>query len=814
MSGLPDPKGFIGLSVPGGEGFVIKEFVDKGCNALVFHAYSDLIGSSVAYKIIPNRKLAPSDNWKSEPKKANILDDPCVVRCNHLYEWADKGCVVLEYDYIEGISLRNFIKKMPHEVNVGFILDFLRVVLRLFYELKKRKMEHGDFHSGNILVRSASEYQLSPSTEFKVTDFGAGRLTDESPVLDDYDGLAKILSGLLGCVDYQAISAKEKFTFNQLNDFVLGKHLTEKDPTLDPLARNPEGLIHRLGVIDEEYVARQTATRSAALVTPFDYLSCEQIGSSSSILKALYSDKFLGLAEIEAATNVVVTGPRGCGKSTIFRSVSTKHRLQIGEFDFANDPYVGIYYHCNDLYYKFPRYRNPENEQALDIPAHYATCRILIEVLETVQQLKQRKVGGSEVDIARELWNLLPVKKPDVPNADSFGQLVSKLGEECQKAAVKARFSSDPTHKFGSYCTPDVLVSACEIIKNGVLYLQGKSFYFFVDDYSSPHISKDLQKNLNRIFMQRSATCFFKLSTESPVSFSASDIDGKNYVEGREYELLNLGLKFVQEDNSRKREFLEDIFRRRLGAVKDYPAKTIVELVGEGISQSQNSIANNIAKTEKVVWNGSATLGYLCSGDVHSIISIVKRMVDGVGGKENLNDSIPMVPIGQQNDVIRKNAGSFLHNLSNTGENGQRLVDIVSAFGNVAASYLKYKVSKNEAGHPRHQASRIEINEWPEMDKKCAQIYEELLRYSVFIEDPRGKSIRGAVVPRLYLRRFLIPHFNLTFSLRDSVRMNPDEFSSFLLDPSGFEKKKRLRKESDVDDHVNQGTLDLGTNEK
>ena len=78
------------------------------------------------------------------------------------------------------------------------------------------------------------------------------------------------------------------------------------------------------------------------------------------------------------------------------------------------------------------------------------------------------------------------------------------------------------------------------------------------------------------------------------------------------------------------------------------------------------------------------------------------------------------------------------------------------------------------------------------------QLYDELLRYSVFIEDIRGKSRRGNVVPRLYLRRFLIPHFNLTFSTRDSIELEPVDFEAFLIAPKDFENKFRLKSPDDA----------------
>ncbi len=120
-------------------------------------------------------------------------------------------------------------------------------------------------------------------------------------------------------------------------------------------------------------------------------------------------------------------------------------------------------------------------------------------------------------------------------------------------------------------------------------------------------------------------------------------------------------------------------------------------------------------------------------------------------------------------------------------------MNIVDAFGNVAASYLRHRTSKNEKGAPPWQASRIEPYEELSLSEEASSIYNELIRYSVFIQDFRGKSPRGNVVPRLYLRRFLIPHYNLTFSTRDSVPLEHSELEQLLLDPQKFETKMRIK---------------------
>ena len=156
------------------------------------------------------------------------------------------------------------------------------------------------------------------------------------------------------------------------------------------------------------------------------------------------------------------------------------------------------------------------------------------------------------------------------------------------------------------------------------------------------------------------------------------------------------------------------------------------------------------------------------------------------------------IPPQRQNQAIREEAGRFLKNLRSIPRCGEQLVSIVEAFGNVSHSHLKYLDSKNQKGRPPKQASRIEPYERFFLTPQAQLLYDELLRYSVFIEDFRGKSRRGNAVPRLYLRRFLVPHFHLTFSMRDSIEIEPADFETFLVNPKGFEQKLRLRSLDDA----------------
>jgi len=95
---------------------------------------------------------------------------------------------------------------------------------------------------------------------------------------------------------------------DHLNESFLARYLTEEDTTREPLARNARGLYEEIDNIDSEFNLRQKDISKAELTSPFDFLSCEQLGESRSLLRALYSGLFLGLSWINGKNNLVLTG--------------------------------------------------------------------------------------------------------------------------------------------------------------------------------------------------------------------------------------------------------------------------------------------------------------------------------------------------------------------------------------------------------------------------------------------------------------------------------------------------------------------------
>lgn len=810
---LPDRNYFVGKALPNRLDVTIVAWVDSGNDAHLFRARSNSLKRDLACKVIPRSNLLHDSDgrelWRAEVHKADALRSSTVVKFEDIQEWRDDSagidCVVLISEFVEGPCLRKFMSDCSDVITVSFIVHWLGPMLNLFNEMKLQGVKHGDLHNGNILVEDRSLYDLlGPRYVFRVTDFGVADATSEPRFKDDYMQLADILKQLLGSMKYSEGSPKDKFIFKILRDHFVARHLVETDLTRDPLARQPSELLGRLRDLDVEF-DQSAAQESARLLTPFDFLSCEQIGEAPALLRALYSDRFLGLSEIESQNNVVVTGPRGCGKTTVFRSLSLDQKIHVDEAAPDHTRYIGVYYRCIDLYFAFPRYVVPTRDEALDIPIHFITATLLAKLLDSLEAWA-RKYFAEEFDhaeskVAESLWSVFGIDPPHSPGHTTLKAIIATLNKERLKAAERQRFVNDQKRAIGRCFGPEVLLKACEVLSGHLSFVRGRPMYFFIDDYSSPKVTKDLQANLNRVFMQRASVCFFKLSTESPVSFAKNDIDGKIYVESREFILQNLGLVYLHAEVGPKLTFIDDVFRRRLAESNtSLPARELADLVGSSSQWNNNEWGRQIRDGKKPPLWGRETLCNLCSGDIHYVISLVGSMVGLCGGPQELEKAEGALKIRPeiQNRAIREEAGRFLKNLRGIPKCGEQLVSIVEAFGNVANSHLKYLDSKNEEGSPPKQATRIEPYEPFSLSPSAQQLYDELLRYSVFIEDYRGKSRRGKVVPRLYLRRFLIPHFNLTFSTRDSIELEPADFEEFLLAPKTFEQKLRLKSSDDA----------------
>lgn len=124
------------------------------------------------------------------------------------------------------------------------------------------------------------------------------------------------------------------------------------------------------------------------------------------------------------------------------------------------------------------------------------------------------------------------------------------------------------------------------------------------------------------------------------------------------------------------------------------------------------------------------------------------------------------------------------------GNYGNHLKAIVEAFVTSARQLLlgpTYSIREgSEVRDVPRMAFRIEIVDELRLSGLASELYKDLIRYGLFMRDARGKSVRGAFVPRLYLRRLLLPYCTLALSKRDSVSLSCENFCFLLLNPDQF----------------------------
>ncbi len=812
-----DANELIGETLPGFERYKVVDKIGSGANGDVYRARAVDIEADLAFKFVPRDHLPTStkdrDLYLAEARNANTLENTCVVQCIDVRFFNDKHgreFIVFVSQYVDGPTLARFMKSRRREIGMAFIEQFLRTMFSLLFELDERGMTHGDLHPGNVLV-TRSRYDLSAATTFKVTDFSIVDITGIEQV-NDYYSVGEILRGLLACINYQQLQSRDRYVFDILRREFLGRHLMEADPTADPVARNPRDLNEKLRSLDDQFRHAAKLHSVTSMVTPFDYPNCEQMGNSHLLLKNLYSDRLLGLSEIRAKSNLVLTGPRGCGKTTVFRALSLDYLLTVEEDNPKDLDFLGVYYRCDDLYFSFPRYRLPERSEALDIPVHFLAVTLMAETLKGVSEWGERyfeeELLDREKEVVRALRDVLELRKPEGPTADSLASLINLLNQQRNRAAKKQRVCHQADQQITGYLGPRSLFDFCAALRSGLSFMKERPIFFFIDDYSSPKITPNLQRNLNRMVMHRCSDVYFKLSTESPISFARSDVDGKQYVEEREYELLNLGLRYLKHEGTQIGAFLQDLFQRRFTAVENFPSRSLTDLLGDK-PRNENETARLIRERKAAnSYCGCQTVIAMCSGDIHYIIRLVGRMVEDAGGIEFIRQqtSEPQIPFTKQSSTIRTAAGEFMESVRNLPRHGERLANIVTAIGNVSRSYLQHRNSGNQKGNPPHQASRIEPYEPLNLSSTAQEILGELLRFSILLMDPRGKSRRGELVPRFYLRRYLIPHFNLTFSKRDSIELENVDIELLLTEPDKFREVKRIKGTEDRRSIVNIAT--------
>jgi hypothetical protein len=187
------------------------------------------------------------------------------------------------------------------------------------------------------------------------------------------------------------------------------------------------------------------------------------------------------------------------------------------------------------------------------------------------------------------------------------------------------------------------------------------------------------------------------------------------------------------------------------------------------------------------------------TSDIRIMIQILVEMLRS--STDEFKQANFLIQSEVQNRAFRNAGGEFIEfavnvedpGLAETGavqksdNYGRHLLDIVQAFLNVSRHELtKGKIIKNQRQRNPRQAFRLEIIDEMDLTNSALRDYKGLVRWHIFMQDWRGKSVRGVLTQRLYLNRVLIPYGQLTFSSKDNIQMTNEQFTRMLTRPRDF----------------------------
>jgi serine/threonine protein kinase len=826
------------------DGYSLKEFVGEGGVGKVYKAISaDDTEDELACKIISRDRL--KDNWRGELKK--ITKHVVQYHSSGMRDENGLNFVYIFFDFVNGKDLKSVIEKTPEIINIAFIEALTKAFLHVLHACEAVKIHHGDIHDGNVMISDPDPRRHKRERSFLITDFGYGCSQNDDESMDDYRQISSIILKLLSMIPSATLNSRDRILQADLRQF-FQRDFLEHDPTQQPHTSDKTEnssntyrisiLLERFEQIRREAQRKSTLSESVDLKTD-DYLVAEALGYQVHEWQNLFVPEFLGADELLSKNNTVLTGARGCGKTMAFRrlTVLMDEVIQNSSGVKGCEEFHGFYLNCRDIAEAFPWAPRKLSRGAKEQVIQFFNLSWLSEILRATAIRNERY--NDEFD-----W-LIDWLKEKLPNSTRYldgpgdplslaMSLVESLKEECRltRFGLKSGYGSWPLAQLN---TLDSLNAA---LRKNLSWLGDKPIFFFIDDYTVPIITRDMQIALNPILFCRKPDIFFKVSTEAANSFVRTGVNGKPLEIGHDYRLVDLANESLYLDPSQRKELLDKIFRPRIKRHEKYSLYEfgLTEVLGK-TTLSNNEMARRIRDSSRLVYGGEDVFVGIWSSDVRSMIQILTDMINTHWSDSR--NKVPLIDLSTQDKKLRNAGGEFLAliesvknpiswdeglSIKKTNSNsqiqveetyGKHLRDIAQAFINVSNWELaKGELIKNQKAHNPRQAFRLEIIDNFKLPKDALEYYHGLVRWHIFLQDWRGKSMRGKVTPRLYLNRVLIPFSNLTFSTKDNIPLKNGEFVKLLRDPNMFFEYWRNKKRAIKKSGSSQINLPLNQEEK
>lgn len=724
----------------------------------------------------------------------------------------DYELVYFVQDFIHGQTLEKVLESDPHSLDASFLNSYVHEMLAAVATMQKCGLMHDDLHAGNVMLHEPPTGRRRPY----IIDFGSAKpIGVTKKPRDDIRNLASQIADIANTIqlsDYARTGHEEQILKSCESLLAV---ISDDDPM-----RRPEDAMEILERFERSFAQGSVKQE---LLHPFDFGNAEEV-MDNSLLYSLAAKSFPWRDQIEASSHLLVIGPRGCGKTTVFRSLSFRCLADAGQIEKAlQRPYLGLYVSCNkEFRQRFSAIDKDILVSRQDDIRHYFNLIVLRELASVFVALSNE---GRLFDTDLIALQQFLMNQADDNIIQGSAASAAEIEAQVTRAVQMTRMAIWKGKPLSGITTQGFVADLADFVASCGSLLSGKTLYLFVDDYTELKVPKEAQHALNHILFVPNSQYKCKVSSEV-FGLTHDESVGSFLEKDREYREWNIGTEFCLNLPSKSQtEFLKEIVDNRLsicdygGGVDSligrskyfkgtlertlrYEAELRKAKKGEASAKPAGVVNKEVERQlvdEGVTahYHGWETICNLCTGDVSNILELLNRMFEQCAVKR---DSDRRIPAEHQDEVIQSYSLQYVSKIKGIPGYGERMFSIVDAFGNMARRLLEEHPLVGQRQEP-YRLLRIELDEavrdgngigkLSALDSVASgtsdalELWMYLQRYCIFIDAEESRSRRNTLSSRVLFRRILCPAFRIGLVNSESWTLSRQQWEAFTNDPSG-----------------------------